>query len=563
LDDARKEISDLLNVCRSSGGAGKFMVPLFFIDEVPAADGPEDNDSYNSCIFLRNIIRSMDCICLLSGTEAAAMNAIDKIGRGSRSDTKRNREYIRLILKLPRTQWEIFSNDDKYANLIPLVTPDVCDMLKCTRPLFAQYVLDAMLEEQNTSAFSYAKITPAVLSRVKEMIKVDKGKFARPEGLYGQMSLLQSDFVASSEDMLKFASKKKYSDKILQRLKSQQQFIVRHHFGTMRVSGCDSTIMSLFIAPNITKVCVNVSGELEVFTPTITFDSPSQDPLLYMICFRDGASWVKESQKIVRVSTSFALSKIYGNTRKLLLNSKQTSTSGKFLELETVLSAVITASHSYPNSLTGCPLEFFLCAMIAELNHNEEYTSFAGVENMPGGYKGIRVGGLLSPANANWRNSEESIFKLQCDTISLCSFIWSSNMGRNDGTYPLLTSAGLVAKASSEVKCYRDKVPTAELMKTIYNTIKNDNLITIMVVTNFVDINLSNSVFDSVTEEINVFMIRGNANTNYEVATELQFEPVHVCKDCSNVPIRTVIIINLSSIFYGRYDCMKALYQST
>mmetsp|Transcript_17569 Transcript_17569/g.24136 ORF Transcript_17569/g.24136 Transcript_17569/m.24136 type:complete len:83 (+) Transcript_17569:632-880(+) len=56
--------------------------------------------------------------------------------------------HLRLIVKLPPTQWIIYQNDPKYSALIESLAPNVLDMLKRTRPLFVQYILNAFLEKE-------------------------------------------------------------------------------------------------------------------------------------------------------------------------------------------------------------------------------------------------------------------------------------------------------------------------------------------------------------------------------------------------------------------------------
>mmetsp|Transcript_14340 Transcript_14340/g.19634 ORF Transcript_14340/g.19634 Transcript_14340/m.19634 type:complete len:101 (+) Transcript_14340:739-1041(+) len=82
------------------------------------------------------------------------------------------------------------------------------------------------------------------------------------------------------------------------------------------------------------------------------------------------------------------------------LNTKQASSSGKFLEME-VASAAIVASHSYSPSLSGCPQNFFLCALIAELNVSSSYVphDHFNLLGIPPQYEGVSFG-LMSAANA-------------------------------------------------------------------------------------------------------------------------------------------------------------------
>jgi hypothetical protein len=160
LQAARIELKSLVD----EGIVGSLCkIPLFIIDEVPSKT---ENTLYHKCILLRNLIRCMGLVCLLSGTEAAAMNAIDNIHLSSRQGILNKREYLRLILKLPPTNWNIFQSDPVYGPLIQKLKEDVCAMLKRTRPLFLQYVLDAMLQSPTVDG----QLTVAVLRAAKILL---------------------------------------------------------------------------------------------------------------------------------------------------------------------------------------------------------------------------------------------------------------------------------------------------------------------------------------------------------------------------------------------------------
>ena len=227
------EANDELDVFVETRNKTENLTPIFFIDEVP----PIDDQNYLRCVLLRNIIRSINCICILSGTEAALMNAFDSISEGSRRQGP-DIEYLRLILKLPDTNWNIFCNESKYSKLITLLSPDVCNMLKSTRPLFVQYLLNAMLEED-----SKGQLTAAVLSNAKRQIVENKIKFTTLAGLFGQMAMLDTAFIANTTDIIIPAEQKK--DQFLQ---AQKQFCVGHHFGKMRVETFEGHILSFYLA---------------------------------------------------------------------------------------------------------------------------------------------------------------------------------------------------------------------------------------------------------------------------------------------------------------------------
>ena len=536
--------------------AGNLNPAVFFVDEVPAEVNEDDaeNKTFLRSLFLRNIIRFMNCICILSGTEAALMNTMDTIPEPSRTEGL-DAEFVRLILKLPNTNWDAICQDSKYADLMPLLSPDVYNMLKSTRPLFVHYVLNAMLEEN-----SMGQLTAAVLSNAKSKIVANKTEFATSGGLYGQMALLHSKFISNTVDDLLEANQggKRF-------LISQRQGCIRHHFGNLRVLNSDDPVLSLFTVSHYIYTLSNSGRSVtkDQFKQNVTFETPHDDPLLYLICFRNGLYHSESKQITKRISCTYALSLLFNERldRKLpfMANTNQSSTTGKFLEMEMVSSAIV-ASHSYPNSLSGCPLSFFLKSIVAELNPYNNYVTFDTIEDMPDVYNDVRVG-LLSPANLHWRENTESVM-LQDSSIALGFCRWSSNKGRNDDILPLLMG-DRVSMGALEAKCYKEKVPTKELIKTINNTVHNDNLITIMTVTHFGSIRLSNEDFKKASQGVTVFKLEGNAGKENLVATELHLKRLDSNQDnhFAVVPKHTVIVINLNSIYHNRYQHMKFAYQ--
>jgi len=580
LKEARKEIRSLL-----ADNIGNELIPLFVIDEVPSL---EDAEQYTSCILLRNFIRCMQCVCLLSGTEAAAMNAVDKIPVGSRGES--TFEYLRLIIKLPPTKWCIFQDDVKYSALITSLDSDICDMLKRSRPLFVQYVLNALEEDKiakdsisSSSSSSSSdtvgkscRLTCSVLSKVKKEILSKKNKFTSNGGLYAQLALLHSDFIASTVDRISSSlttksRKRKHVDivELDDLLAAEKQFCVRHHFGELRVARTTrihanitiGSTLSLFLdpaAPSSMKVTTK-EGSLETFRPNVVFAAPKVDPLLYLLCFRDG---IYHGEAHNRVSTSFGLSTIFNQRMAhdlpLFLNTNQYSSSGKFLEME-IASAAIVASHSYPEALSGCPLPFFLRALIAELNVASQFVSHDNFVQLgvPPQYEAVTVG-LLSPANASWEDGKsDRPFMRQESEIMLCNHSWSSNSDRNDGAFCMLYDSK-VFKGSMEAKCHKKNVPTVELCKTITNTKCNGDLLTIMIVSMAGSIKGNNKNFNEVKQNTNVIKITGNASQKSPRATELRWESLH--ESTVNPPKPTVVMIALESIYFGRYATMKDIY---
>lgn len=571
--------------------------PLFVIDEVP----PKDHQYYNFCILLRNLIRCMNCTCLLSGTEAATMNAIDNIPGGSRGEVEQ--EYLRLITRLPHTRFEVFESDSRYAALLTELEPDFRAMLKRTRPLFVQFLLDKMLDSLGTSGssgtYSVAAasssssapaavsrgLTCALLSAVKEIIVDKKLNFGTSGGLYAQLALIHSWFLSYTvKDVMeksRLSGFKRANDdtsveilSIAESLQVDRQFCVRHHFGQLRIAnelslGDDPTV-SLFVQENKpTKVKTNLFGRLEAFRPNVIFAKPSEDELLYLICLRNGLYFNNYLNLPVRVSTSFAHKNLYEERHRrnmtMMLNPNQPSCSGKFLEMETI-SAAIIASHSYCNSLAGCPLPFFLTAMVAELNIALEYIPQESFElmNMPSRFQDITVG-LLSPASSPWLSDSASDHDVrQRGTIMLSNCTWSTNADQNDGAFPLERDR-VTYKGSLEAKCHAKNVPTAEIKKTISNNFKNKHLLTVMVVTKLVQTDVDKIDFiDCVTEgNVNVYKICGSLRPEETVSRTLNCIFLRGPASGANANTRTVIVIVLETIFRNRYIAMQAIYQST
>jgi len=74
-----------------------------------------------------------------------------------------------------------------------------------------------------------------------------------------------------------------------------------------------------------------------------------------------------------------------------------------------------------------------------------------------------------------------------------------------------------------EAKYHQGKVPTTELSKTITQNVSSvDNLITIMVVTNFGAISSKSQSFNEAKQGCNDVRITGNASQALPVATELR-----------------------------------------
>ena len=208
-------------------------------------------------------------------------------------------EYLRL---LPNTNLDAIC-DSKYIHLLQSISPDVYNMLRSTRPVFAQYVMDAMFREQGISCDMH-QLTATVLSKAKEQIVENKLQFASMGGLFGQMAILHRRFISNTIDGPRKCNINKH---IKQFLDAQKQSCIRHHFAKMSTENSDESIMSLYLASDhiYTKKVDGETVQRSPFKPNINYESPSNDPLLLMICIRDGLHESELQCTKCRISSTF------------------------------------------------------------------------------------------------------------------------------------------------------------------------------------------------------------------------------------------------------------------
>ena len=630
LQDAREAIAKQLlsaETATSSGGAAKSRavqqqindtsIPVFMIDEAPPLLDRGKHVDYEKCILLRNLIRCMNCVCLLCGTEAAAMNTIDILSVNTRGDS--SREYMRLITRLPPTNWEIFERDDRLARVIAALNSDVRAMLQRTRPLFAQHVLEVMLLHQSSegggqprqqhadassgasdseaaTAATLGQLTSNVLSMAKQNILDQNSRFSTLKGLYAQTMLVHSQFFAYPVDEYKrefeddekeeeeeggsrkFKRQRKLSLKEREQLMAEMQSCVRHHYGEMRPANSgisldrplplfvcpDESFMSVKIEQKVNKLSGSTVGTtLMRFLPNVAFAEPCEDELLYLICLRNGMIFEKQ-----RVSSSFALRKIFLSREsgggKLANNTMAPACSGRFLETE-VITASVVASHSFDGGLSGCPLSFFLRSLVAELNIGGVYVAEADFTlEVPQHYEKISVG-MMSAVNTSWQPEQsaagEGCCWMQGGSILLTDVDWSANKAENDAAFPVMMEDE-VHRASMEMKCMEGSTATSPpLTGTIEKNGKNNHLITIMVVNKGAEITANNKIFNTAKQGHNVIKISGNASETEKVGKVLTWKVIH--EHNAAAPCGTVVQVELDTIYWGRYEKMKSIYRST
>ena len=558
-------------------------VPCFIVDEAPSRpSGGTIDYSYNTedftfgkCIFLRNLIRSMQGVCILSGTNAAAINVIESAPSSSRSDDK---VYVRLIVKLPPTHWEVF---EERASQLQL-SAEFIGILKKTRPMFVDWTLSALEEEygstnnkrvrsscSSSSCTGKREVTVSLLDKVHAYILRRKVLFGSDEGLYAQLALM-------------FPS-------IFNGTVTDKACCIRHHFGItiLPAKYKDNVILPLYVSNNC-NIGVLSTEDAFMYKPTIGFATPDVDPYLYMVCFRNGLYY---HHRAITSSNAW-LNNIKRNLAVPLCNPNQLTCSGLYQERE-MISAAIMASHSY-SKVNGCPLKDFLGTFISEFNivDNKPMT-MPSVIGMPGKYNEY-IFGLLSPCNKFWDLTTPN----RVHTLAGCllnDVEWSSNSDLMDAHAIISKMEGnqLVNKQLAfESKC-KEHVPIADINHTMGNSNKKAQDVTIMVVTHLSEgAGLLSSDFANYGDDYTRVKIVGNANQKIKVATELnwtEFSDINTESNNNAVsntttaatnttannnnnttatstttesPKKLLIVIILESIYYGRYDSMKDIYRT-
>ena len=593
IQEARIEIEEMVVHHRSAYNqeTDELLIPVFYIDECIPKKKKNCKD-YNYGLFLRNIIRCMGCVCVQSGSDDDLLFITDEL----RDDHVKGAHILRLIARLPPTELDIFRRDSKYADLIPRLSFEVCEMLKSTTPLYALCVLDALLEIRHQAFTSrpdegscIGHLSASVLSKAKEMLLRDKGRYARNGGLSPLMSMLtrkvscfnleeiememdESDD-GSEEDAGSKMQECKDDDQASERKQVKAQFTVHHILGKMPNTESRNAILPLRMYDDF--VCVGVADvnddddDNDVNDDDDDDDETEYEPfrlfrgndaLSYFMCARDGNYFEKKIDngptEIIRLSATRGLRmECFNRLFPFFLTQGQDN-----LELEVLQAAIITC-HSFPDSLSDCPLDYFLRSLIAELNVFQNHVILDAIDGMPPAYSDVRVR-LLYPGDVLLDEKNVSIHTIENNSV--CTCIWKSNFCRIFGVYPMLLST---IKRNNEISGSRNRsndmnVPTKEFVQSIYDTVENKHAITLLVCTKLGAISADDDAFIHAEVAIDVFEITGNASQDQKVATELRWKPIQIeqQKEVQVDQRHTVIVIELETIYYKRFKIMGRAY---
>jgi hypothetical protein len=548
-------------------------LPLIYVDDVP----PKLDEYYPHCILLRNLVRCLRSVCILAGSEAAALGSLDCAKSYVQGSAKF--EYARLIVDLPALQWKLLCNE-RCHKMTGEVPADVVQLLQATKPLFAERVLQELVRPGGANVTSPPTLTAAALSAVKQAMMAQKKEYYGDDGLFAQFALLFPNSLQREPPRVRVQSivGHGWEARTDQRL-LEARYSIRHHFGELQVplrftqDGYPRIIALDYVSPENVKhgslFAETVGGTWDRFRPHDGFAPPSRDALLYLINLRDGLYYDNRGRtERRRVSASRSLQILHYRRQAddpLNLANWQRSHSSRALEVE-VGAAALIASHSF-SSLAGCTLGQFLPAFIAELNAFECYTEAAqfSVKGVPRPYSGPIVG-LLSPVDAPWAEIQgDDHISLQGGSVVLANYRVRPNKSLEYYSFPVLC-AGVVQNASIVAKSRNGPVSTRELAKTMRYAKANNQTITIMVVTDFVRTDkLASKEYLAAAEGCCVARITGNANITHRVATELRWDYLHPPQqpqEDGDLPPHTVVMIVLETIYRGRGAVMEYMYST-
>jgi hypothetical protein len=387
-------------------------LPLFFIDEVPS-NSERSLELFELCLLLRNILRSMQLVALLSGTESSLINVM-ATSDGSRVSV--NDPWVRLYMKLP----------DKFGMKVDVKGGSFeSRLLGSTRPLFVKWF------EEGCKALQEKTLSPNLVTFLKVSIMSRKPIMGDPQGLIGQVAF---SFSGSSSSYSAERGKLK----------------LRHHFAMLELAPPynESHMITLYNVDQ-KKLCINGDPKHE-FKPGYRFDSPEEDELLYLSCLRNGLFVTERSipNKVVTipVPSSYVLRivndmRLESHARFGNKNAKKND--GHDMEQEALI-AFVSASHYY-ETFDGMKFSEWLARVVYELCPEKEceYEGKA-IKGFPDGSDlDFRVG-LLAPPGTSWSKKSPS-------PINYGTLTWSANQEQRDG---VITSKANDMKVWFELKDY-------------------------------------------------------------------------------------------------------------
>ena len=285
-------------------------IPIIFIDELPAPNLLNYID-FEIALYLRNLIRSLQLTCVLSGTESALINMINT-ATGSRGE---KRLWVNLILNFPKPLFEELlprkiienakSNEESLLSL-PLYE---ASLLRRSRPLFIIWFIKC--------ADEMCTISPTVLDNMKRCLLNEKQMFTSLNGVISQIMCVFTASYGRQGVVL-----------IMQDAFNQEEYFVypiRYHFGRL-------------VSPASVDIYVSVDGDLvnedyTRFKAATEFALPSEDELLYLVCFRNGI-FMKVSESAKAIPSSYALQQwrnSMNSPKNDNVNTRKNDGHGKFI----------------------------------------------------------------------------------------------------------------------------------------------------------------------------------------------------------------------------------------
>jgi hypothetical protein len=408
IKSAKEKIRDIVI---SLEGSAPYL-PLIYLDEVPSdlRGAKKSNIGFYECIFLRNLIRAMGLISVLSGTEASFANYLG----GSNVSASRSDDLVfcKIIRKLPKTKLTFLASQD----LLSQLSDPWKVLLQRTRPLFAQEILGEFSRLGGVPTEESELL--ALFSRVKGRIVDKRSSFGSIDGLCSQLSFI---FCSDFKDV-------KPCSKCYMKANT-----IRHHYGNLKVPDIFSNdiIVSIYthkIADSkfILRYKRDENTKENFFSCDAYFEAPSSDPLLYLVMLRDGLQFGTQ-----RISATQAVIIIQGDqfTAKMQ-NQSAMSQDGRLFEVELhTAQTIVTHSHTIGERY---PFPIFIAKLVVEYNHkmgNAE-TTFDTVRGLPKAVETTKIG-LLSPPNTSWKEGsteeEQEVSNALSLLFHLDNTIWPAN----------------------------------------------------------------------------------------------------------------------------------------
>lgn len=376
------DIDRPLNQCRVAhfrdalSALSTAILPVVIVDEVGNSRnsaGAVSDAEVTRVRYIRNLCRALHIPCVLMGTNSNATNIADAVA-GSRSCGPIL--WCKLITRLPRVPQSrdalglptalTILQQRGHHHLATLLD----ETAMTANPLFLSVLVEGtqrLKDDEWQRLTSSRDVLEELLATTARWLLQRKSGLLTSDGLYGQVALQQNMHRGTSTDV---------SEATIQRMDSA--VLVGAHFARLNAP---RDITDLFL--NGQMLLTSVEATLEIWKPTASFATASDDPWLYLLCGggidgRHPPAFAQRNNSALGtvMSTADAFHSVQQYLQKqgkqplLLANAEAQKRDGDVLEALVGVAMVIASRRA---GVGGMSLSHFMCRLAEELVRSDKY----------------------------------------------------------------------------------------------------------------------------------------------------------------------------------------------